>query len=80
MRGSEMWSEKDSALELGFCVCVCDRGPLVLSDRGIGSEGMYLSLSDPPAPPLLSCSAAPHGATLLADSHGGIAGREQRFP
>lgn len=47
------------------CVCEWGRGPLVLSDRRIRSEGMYLSLSDslclfsPPAQPLTQ-------ATLLA--------------
>lgn len=37
-------------------MCECERGPLVLSDRGIRSEGgIYLSLSD--SLRLVSCSA-----------------------
>lgn len=44
-------------------VCECERGPLVLSDRGIRSEGgIYLSLSD--SLRLVSCSAARSGCSV----------------
>lgn len=69
------------------CVCVsasvCERaskrGPLVLSDRGIRSEGMYLSLSDS-LHLFSSLAQLLTQATLLANSHRGVAGKEERFP
>ena len=66
------------------CVCVCvsvcarERGPLVLSDRRIRSEGMYLSLSDSPhliSPPAQLLTQA----TLLDNSHRGVPGRKERW-
>lgn len=60
------------------CVCVSERGPLVLSDRGIRSEGIYLSLTDsprlvsPPAQPLIQ-------AALLENCHWGVPGRKERL-
>lgn len=73
VRERESWSRNLS----WQCVCVGqrERGPLVLSDRGIRSEGMYLSLSDstrlfsPPAQLL----------TLLDNIHWRAPDREERL-